>query len=159
MSSQHQYDTFTFLRPTHGVTNLDCTHARTAVNQRENILYMYTYKPANTSGRVNRTGQDNKPSGMVVAYSTWFRASLTCALLLCSSFRTNCTFFWVVREASMALWLRQASLALSYESLAVISFIHEFPTRCQLSPQIFSEVEKPQCGFIIQKWYVMFSIG
>lgn len=64
---------------------------------------------------------------------------LTTTLILCSSFRTKSTFFCVVSEASTALWLLQASLALSYESFAVMNFRQEFPTRCQLSPHTFSD--------------------
>lgn len=63
---------------------------------------------------------------------------LTTALIICSSFSTKSTFLGVVSEASTALWLLQASLALSYESLAVMNLRHEFPTRCQLSPHTFS---------------------
>ncbi|KAF3845135.1 hypothetical protein F7725_008298, partial [Dissostichus mawsoni] len=55
---------------------------------------------------------------------------LTTTLMICSSFSTKSTFFCVVSEASTALWLRQASLALSYESFAVMIFTQEFPTRC-----------------------------
>lgn len=57
---------------------------------------------------------------------------------MCSSFKTKSTFFCEVSEARTALWPLQASLALSYESLAVMNFRQEFPTRCQLSPQTFS---------------------
>lgn len=63
---------------------------------------------------------------------------LTTTLIICSSFRTKSTFFCVVSEARTALWLLHASLALSYESLAVMNFRHELPTRCQLSPHTFS---------------------
>lgn len=74
-------------------------------------------------------------------FSTYHRFHVgffTIRLTVCSSFSTNSTFFWVVREARTALWLLQASLALSYESLAVMNFRQEFPTRCQLSPHTFS---------------------
>lgn len=69
------------------------------------------------------------------------RVVLTTTLMICSSFRTKSTFFCVVSEARTALWLLQASLALSYESFAVMNFRQEFPTRCQLSPHTFSGME------------------
>lgn len=65
----------------------------------------------------------------------------TMRLTVCSSFSTKSTFFCVVSEARTALWLLQASLALSYESLAVMNFRQEFPTRCQLSPHTFSALD------------------
>lgn len=68
--------------------------------------------------------------------------------MICSSFRTKSTFFCVVSEARTALWLLQASLALSYESFAVMNFRQEFPTRCQLSPQTFSGMEGTQSQFV-----------
>lgn len=67
---------------------------------------------------------------------------ITIMLIMCSSFRTKSTFFCVVSEARTALWLLQASLALSYESLAVMNFKQELPTRCQLSPHTFSAMER-----------------
>ena len=73
---------------------------------------------------------------------------LTTTLMICSSFRTKSTFFCVVSEARTALWLLQASLALSYESFAVMNFRQEFPTRCQLSPQTFSGMEGTQARFL-----------
>lgn len=66
---------------------------------------------------------------------------ITIMLIICSSFRTKSTFFCVVSEARTALWLLQASLALSYESFAVMNFKQELPTRCQLSPHTFSGME------------------
>ena len=70
---------------------------------------------------------------------TFHARFFTIRLTVCSSFSTKSTFFCVVREARTALWLRQASLALSYESLAVMNFRQEFPTRCQPSPHTFSD--------------------
>lgn len=67
---------------------------------------------------------------------------LTTTLIICSSFRTKSTFFCVVREARTALWFLQVSLALSYESLVVMNFRQELPTRCQLSPHTFSAAER-----------------
>ncbi|TNN76652.1 hypothetical protein EYF80_013104 [Liparis tanakae] len=61
--------------------------------------------------------------------------------LMDRSLRAKSTSFCVVSEARTALWLLQASLALSYESFAVRNFRHEFPTRCQLSPHTFSGTE------------------
>ncbi|MEQ2187485.1 hypothetical protein GOODEAATRI_005122 [Goodea atripinnis] len=57
---------------------------------------------------------------------------LTMTFMICSSFRTKSTFFCVVREARTALWFLQASLALSYDSLVVLNFRQEFPTRSEL---------------------------
>lgn len=64
--------------------------------------------------------------------------------MICRSFRTKSTFFCVVREARTALWFLQASLALSYDSLVVLNFRQELPTRCQVSPHTFSGAERKE---------------
>lgn len=87
-----------------------------------------------TTTKVQRRNHFSSSHGFRVRF-------FTIRLTVWSSFSTKSTFFCVVREARTALWLLQASLALSYESLAVMNFRQEFPTRCQLSPHTFSALD------------------